>query len=278
MVVTSRRYNADVCGPPSLPHRPRVSGGGRPAGSRLPPTRFPEGRDRRRTLVVVAAREFFLQGSLFDGGEPEVDVSFAGLRRIDLDADSWVEHVPGWLRGSDELFAELLDTGRFDQREVWMYDRKVLEPRLTAGWSTDVGSADLPRPLQAISAALSQRYGVAFDRIWVNLYRDGGDSVAWHGDRNRHTHRNPLVATVSLGARRRFLLRPRGGRTQHELRPGPGDLIVMGGAAQHDWEHTVPKESRVVGARMSVTLRHTAHLDQPGRTSEPLPERWTPAP
>ena len=75
-----------------------------------------------------------------------------------------------------------------------MYDKKVIEPRLTAGWDTDVDGADMPAALRAISAALSQRYDIGFDRIWINLYRDGRDSVAWHGDRNRHTHRNPLRA------------------------------------------------------------------------------------
>ena len=201
-----------------------------------------------------------LQGSLFDGGEPAVDRGFAGLRRIALDDRSWVEHAPGWLAGSDELFEEMVATGRFTQRTVEMYDRKVPEPRLTAGWTTDATSDALPRPLRDIAESLSERYGVAFDRIWVNLYRDGRDSVAWHGDRNRHSHRNPLVATVSLGARRRFLLRPVGGRTRLELHPGHGDLVVMGGACQHEWEHTVPKDSRTVGPRMSITLRHTAHL------------------
>ena len=225
------------------------------------------------------ARPFFLQGSLFDAGPPQVDVSFAALRRIRLDASSWVDHVPGWLAGSDEVFAELLETGRFGQREVWMYERKVPEPRLTAGWSTDVADDELPPSLQAVAEAVSGRYRVLFDRIWVNLYRHGRDSVAWHGDRNRHTHRDPLVATVSLGAPRRFLLRPRvgarAGRTV-ELRPASGDLVVMGGACQHDWEHTVPKEPRVTGARMSITLRHTTHLDAPDRpASEPLPTRWT---
>ncbi len=239
----------------------------------VPALREPDVGSRPMARSSVVA----LQGSLFDGGEPEADTSFAGLRRIELDASSWVEHVPGWLRGADELFARLLATGRFEQREVWMYDRRVLEPRLTAGWSADVEAAELPAALREISAVLSDRYGVGFDRIWVNLYRDGRDSVAWHGDRNRHTHRNPLVATVSLGARRRFLLRPRGGRTAHTLRLGSGDLVVMGGACQHDWEHTVPKEVKAVGARMSVTLRHTAHVDEPAReAAEPLPERWSP--
>ena len=203
--------------------------------------------------------EIGLQGSLFDGGRPAVDAGFAGLRRIELDERSWVDHEPGWLAGSDDLFTELVATGRFGQRTVRMYDRTVPEPRLTAGWSTDVGSGELPGPLLEIAAALSQRYAVDFDRIWVNLYRDGRDSVAWHGDRNRHTQTNPLVATVSLGARRRFLLRPVGGRPQVELHPGHGDLVVMGGACQHEWEHTVPKEAAAVGPRMSVTLRHSAH-------------------
>ena len=146
-----------------------------------------------------------------------------------------------------------------------MWERSVPEPRLTAGWSTEVAGDDVPAPLREVAAALSGHYDVAFDRIWVNLYRDGRDSVAWHGDRNQHTHVNPLVATVSLGARRRFLLRPRGGRTAVELRPGHGDLVVMGGACQHEWEHTVPKEAGVAGPRMSITLRHSrAGCPEPG--------------
>lgn len=207
--------------------------------------------------------ELGLQGSLFDGGEPAVDHDFIGLRRIALDERSWVDHAPGWLRGSDELFGELHRTGRFSQRMVTMWDRTVPEPRLTAGWSTEVEGDDVPASLRDLAAALSRRYDIAFDRIWVNLYRDGRDSVAWHGDRNRHTHANPLVATVSLGARRRFRLRPVGGRPALELRPGHGDLVVMGGACQHEWEHTVPKEAAATGPRMSITLRHSAHLSSP---------------
>jgi alkylated DNA repair dioxygenase AlkB len=198
------------------------------------------------------------QGSLFgDEGPVAVDTSYTALRRVELDGESWVDYVPGWLTGSDRVLAELLATGRWQQREVRMYDRLVLEPRLTAGWSTDVDGPDLPPSLRMITAAVSDRYGVDFDRIWVNLYRDGQDSVAWHRDRNHRTHRNPLVATVSLGARRAFRLRPRAGRTAHEFAPGQGDLLVMGGACQHAWEHTVPKSSAAVGPRISVTLRHS---------------------
>jgi alkylated DNA repair dioxygenase AlkB len=86
--------------------------------------------------------------------------------------------------------------------------------------------------------------------------------VAWHADTVRKVMRDPLVATVSLGARRSFLLRPAsGGPVARRYAPGEGDLIVMGGACQHDWQHTVPRERTASGARMSVTLRHS----RPGR-------------
>jgi alkylated DNA repair dioxygenase AlkB len=197
------------------------------------------------------------QGSLIDGGEPAIDLDFAGLTRVQLDDTSWVDHAPGWLGGSDSLFEHLLAIGAWQQRERHMYDGKVLEPRLTAGFSADASDATMPPVLAQIAAALSERYEVDFDRIWVNLYRDGQDSVAWHPDRNGKVHRNPLVATVSLGDRRRFLLRPKGGGVSHRFEPGHGDLIVMGGACQHDWEHTVPKTTKRVGPRMSVTIRHS---------------------
>lgn len=232
------------------------------------------------------------QPSLLGSGPVEPDRSFAGLRRIQLDERSWVDYAPGWLAGSDELFDELLRIGSWQQREVWMYERKVREPRLTAGWRSagtatrtwsreDVARAlrevdgeqvpdlvpggddgtgvdALPPPLREIATVLSERYGVGFDSVWVNLYRDGEDSVAWHGDRNAKVLTNPMVVTVSLGARRRFLLRPRGTtRAVHLLEPGQGDLVVMGGACQHEWEHQVPKTRRPVGPRMSVTIRHS---------------------
>ena len=210
------------------------------------------------------------QPSLLDGGTAVPDVSFAGLRRIVLDEHSWVDYGPGWLDGSDEVFEQLTAQARWQQRTVPMYDKQVLEPRLTAGWSTDASDADTPRVLTDMAAVLSRRYEVGFDRIWVNLYRSGADSVAWHGDRNRLVMTSPLVATVSLGARRRFLLRRRGTTTAtHRLEPGHGDLVVMGGRCQSEWEHTVPKTTQPVGPRMSVTIRH----------SQPAPgERWLTAP
>ena len=199
------------------------------------------------------------QPSLLDVAVPlSVAPGFPGLRRYPLDATSWVDYCPGWLRGQDALFEVLLATGAWKQRTRWMYESRVPEPRLTAGWSADASDPSVPPILPELCAALSLPYEVLFDRVWVNLYRDGRDSVAWHPDRNGRVHRNPLVATVSLGARRKFQLRPRGGgRIALELTPGAGDLVVMGGACQHDWEHCVPKTARPVGPRMSVTIRHS---------------------
>ena len=232
------------------------------------------------------------QPSLLGAGPVEPDRSFGTLRRIQLDERSWVDYAPGWLAGADELFDELLRIGSWQQRQVWMYERKVREPRLTAGWhgsntavrswsredvaralrevdgetvgdllpggDAGTGVDALPPPLREIATVLTERYGVDFDSVWVNLYRDGEDSVAWHGDRNAKVLTNPLVVTVSLGGRRRFLMRAKGTtRATTTLEPGQGDLVVMGGACQHEWEHTVPKTRRPVGPRMSVTIRHS---------------------
>jgi alkylated DNA repair dioxygenase AlkB len=204
------------------------------------------------------------QGSLFDeqDGAPERRLSFDGLRRDALDARSWLDVAPGWVPDHAALFDRLLDIAPWQQRTRRMWDDEVLEPRLVASWPT---GAPLPPEVLELTAPLSQRYGVAFDSCLVNLYRDGSDAVAWHADTVRKVLRDPLVATVSLGARRSFLLRPAaGGAVARRYAPGEGDLIVMGGACQHDWHHTVPREKSASGARMSITLRHS-------RPGHPLP-------
>jgi alkylated DNA repair dioxygenase AlkB len=206
------------------------------------------------------------QGSLFDTERGPAGHGHAGsgnallfdrLVRHRLDDRTWVDEVTGWQPGHGELFDLLLARAPWRQRERRMYDRMVLEPRMVAHWSGDA-LAELPPELEAMRVALSNRYRVDFDSVGINLYRDGRDGVAWHGDSNRKTMHNPLVATVSLGERRRFLMRPgTAGSPTHRFRPGGGDLLVMGGACQHSWQHHVPKETRGAGARMSVTLRHS---------------------
>jgi alkylated DNA repair dioxygenase AlkB len=201
------------------------------------------------------------QDSLFESSQALIEddegpaLSFRALKRHRLDHRTWLDEVTAWQPGHGELFAELLATAPWRQRERTMYDRVVLEPRMVAWWGPGV---PLPEPLEAMRAALSERYRVEFDSVGVNLYRDGHDGVAWHGDNNRKVLHDPLVATVSLGERRRFLMRPGpSGSPAHRFRPGGGDLLVMGGNCQHSWQHTVPKEPSGAGARMSVTIRHS---------------------
>lgn len=196
-----------------------------------------------------------VQASLFETArdEPRPDETFATLVRHQLDERSWVDHAPGWLHGADALFEDLVEHAPWQQRERWMYERKLPEPRLTAGYDRD---EPLPPALEAIRSTLGDRYAVPFDSVFLNLYRDGKDSVAWHGDRVARTVREPLVATVSLGHTRRFLLRPKGGGRSTRFEPASGDLLVMGGRCQTEWDHTVPKVGSA-GPRISVTVRHS---------------------
>jgi alkylated DNA repair dioxygenase AlkB len=198
------------------------------------------------------------QQCLFAFEEPAVDASFGGLMRTWLDADSWVDHQPGWLTGADVLFADLVARLPWRQREVTMYDRRLPEPRLTA-WAAGDAATELAGGVPVFAAAaqaLSRHYDRPFDTIGCNLYRDGRDSVAWHGDRERFEQENPVVVIVSLGAPRPFRMRPVSGGSAMSWLLGQGDLLVMGGACQHQWQHGVPKVAHVAGPRLSVMFRH----------------------
>ncbi|WP_426571934.1 alpha-ketoglutarate-dependent dioxygenase AlkB family protein [Aquihabitans sp. McL0605] len=194
------------------------------------------------------------QGTLLGHGEPAIDPSFGGARRVELTEGAWVDVVPGWLTGADTLFATLLDTVAWKAHEVPMYEKVVAEPRLSAWWGS-ASEQPWPEGVRPLAAALGERYGTPFDSLGANLYRDGTDSVAWHGDRVLREQPDALVAVVSLGSTRRFLLRPKGGGASVRLDPAPGDLLVMGGSCQRTWQHCVPKSAAARGPRLSVTLR-----------------------
>jgi alkylated DNA repair dioxygenase AlkB len=208
------------------------------------------------------------QASLFGTDEPGFDATFTGMRRIDLDATAWVDHLPGWLRGHDVVMDDLVRTAPWMASTRPMYDRIVAVPRLTA-WFTWSGErpADAPPIVEAMRAALSRRYDVAFTSCGCNLYRDGRDSVAWHGDRIDKEVVDPRVAIVSVGEPRKLLLRPVTGGSSHAFKLGHGDLLVMGGSSQRTWQHAVPKSS-IAGPRMSITFRHGLQ-DQPRFWVEP---------
>lgn len=203
----------------------------------------------------MASPDLTWQPSLFDTVTPGFDESFATLERIDLDPTAWVDYAPAWVGGSDELFAQVLEERDWGQRSRRMYESRVVEPRLTAPWNARSGDPLRPAVLEDIRIALSERYGVELDSVGFNLYRDGRDSVAWHGDHIKREIEEPLVALVSLGEPRRFLLRPRGGGKSRSFMLGRGDLLVTGGKTQRTWEHSVPKVAQA-GPRISLAYRH----------------------
>jgi len=200
-----------------------------------------------------------LQETLFSAGE---DVRLRdlgeGVSRTVLARGAWLDVRPGWVAGAGALFSRLEHAVPWRAERRPMYDRMVDVPRLVCFY--DVGTA-LPDPaLGAMRAALGDHYrdelGEPFETIGMCLYRDGSDSVAWHGDRiGRSSHEDTVVAIVSLGATRRFLLRPRGGGTAIHVDLSAGDLLVMGGSCQRTWEHAVPKRRRPTGPRISVQFR-----------------------
>ena len=196
------------------------------------------------------------QASLFGSDAPAIDPTFVGITRIDLDDTAWVDHLPGWLRGPDLVMDDLVQRAPWIESSRPMYDRIVDVPRLTAhyGWD-DLLADDVPPVLDDMRAALSSRYRVTFTTCGCNLYRDGRDSVAWHGDRIPLEVIDPHVAIVSVGEPRKLLLRPLGGGPSQAFRLGHGDLFVMGGSCQRTWQHAVPKVA-AAGPRMSITYRH----------------------
>jgi alkylated DNA repair dioxygenase AlkB len=204
----------------------------------------------------------FRQASLFGSDDPVFDPSFSTASRSALSGASWIEYVPGWLSGSDALFDDLMEHLELSQRTgIAMYDQLVDEPRLTSWWN-EAESNMVPLDILAdIRWALADRYGRHFDSIGFNLYRDQHDSVAWHADRHRKVVTDPIVAILSVGESRPFHMRQNrelGGGASLTWGLGNGDLLVMGGACQHEWEHCVPKRRRATGPRLSITYRHDA--------------------
>ncbi len=178
--------------------------------------------------------------------------------RIALSRGAWLDVVPGWLRGADDLFERLIEAVPWRAGRRWMYDQVVAVPRLLCHYGAD---EPLPDPVLADArCALDGRYhpeiGESLCTAGLCLYRDGRDSVAWHGDTSGRRVRETVVAIVSLGTPRALALRPRGGGGQ-TLRylVGHGDLLVMGGTCQRTWEHAVPKTARPAGPRISVQFR-----------------------
>jgi alkylated DNA repair dioxygenase AlkB len=197
------------------------------------------------------------QLGLFSTGRPAFDPAFARLERTALAGDAWVDYLPGWVAGHDALFEQLERETRWRTDRRWMYERMVDTPRLIATLPEDGPGHPL---MDEMRAALSARYGEDLQRVTLALYRDGNDSVALHGDQVARDMDEALVATVSLGNPRRFLLKPVAGGRSIGFQLGGGDLLVMGGACQRSWRHGIPKVS-AAGPRMAVMFRPTWYPD-----------------
>jgi alkylated DNA repair dioxygenase AlkB len=203
-----------------------------------------------------------VQTSLFDLPDPDAELGLGPLgglvTRQVLGRGAWVDVLPGWLSGADALFDDLLEHVPWQAERRQMYERVVDVPRLLCFY----GESDpLPHPTlvtarEALNAHYRPETGERFVTAGLCLYRDGRDSVAWHGDTiGRGRLEDTMVAIVSLGSPRHLMLRPRGGGATIKQQLGHGDLLVMGGSCQRTWEHAIPKTSRPVGPRISVQFR-----------------------
>lgn len=202
------------------------------------------------------------QTSLLGAGDPAVDPA-TPFERMALDDHSWVDVARGWLHGADTLLDALIESVDWQQHRRWMYERMVDDPRLSRWFTTD---EPLPHPaLAPVRSALEAKYDVPLGGIGLNYYRDGRDSVAPHRDRELRHLDDTLIAIVTLGARRPFLIRPKGGGKSSDISPASGDLLVMGGRTQVNWEHSVPKVKRA-GPRISVTWRWSSQKGPVDRT------------
>jgi alkylated DNA repair dioxygenase AlkB len=192
------------------------------------------------------------------------------VERIQLDATSWVDVARGWVPDADGLFAGLMQDVAWRTSKLFRYDHWVEERRLGAMWRP---GTPLPHPALAdVHRALQRQYAVQFSGFGLLQYRDGNDGQAFHRDTDMRWLDNTVIAIVSLGAKRPWLLRPKANRydhgegrgATHDVSPGPGDLLVMGGRCQADWEHSVPYlRGRSVGTRISLQWRYAYRTGRP---------------
>jgi alkylated DNA repair dioxygenase AlkB len=211
------------------------------------------------------------QLALFGRGEaPSFDPAISGAARVVLADGAWIDLARGWLSGHAQVFEELLQRVQWRAERRMMYDKEVEVPRLYA--ELPAGEQSLP-VIEQMRSALDARYGCSFERTSFALYRDGNDSVAWHGDYVAREMNEAVVATVSVGAPRRFLLRRTGGGKSIALSLGWGDLLVMGGTCQRVYQHAIPKVRQAL-PRISILMPElVGDRPPPGARCDSVPSR-----
>jgi alkylated DNA repair dioxygenase AlkB len=196
------------------------------------------------------------QSTLFAPSESR-GIDFGEAQRTELTRGAWVEIARAWLPDADDVFETLVRDVPWRAERRQMYDRVVDVPRLVHTYmiGDELPHDGLADAREALSAHYADELGEPFRTAGCCYYRDGRDSVAWHGDRiGRGNTHDTMVAIVSLGDPRRLALRPRGGGDSISIEMGHGDLVVMGGSCQRTWEHAVPKVAHA-GPRVSVQFR-----------------------
>jgi alkylated DNA repair dioxygenase AlkB len=200
-----------------------------------------------------------------DNTAPIALAPHATFERLQLDEDAWVDVCRGWLHGADALYAQAVAELPWRESKIFRYDRWVPEPRLGTWWK--VGDPPLDPVVVEAHRSLQHRYKARFDGFGYAWYRDGNDGVAFHRDRDMRWLDDTVIGILTLGAQRPWLLRPRANRydhaaeangATHDFAPASGDLVVLGGACQARWEHSVPKVDPRIGGRISLQWRWTS--------------------
>jgi alkylated DNA repair dioxygenase AlkB len=207
---------------------------------------------------IIERMDAILQGSLLDLTDRPGPGPLDQMERTVLSAGAWIDVLPGWMAGADELFERLLHAVPWRGERRRMYERVVDVPRLLCFYAEGetLPDAQLTQARDALDAHYATELGEPFMTAGLCLYRDGRDSVAWHGDTiGRSSTEDTIVAILSLGTPRPLLLRPVGGGSALRYDVGHGDLLVMGGSCQRTWQHSIPKSARPIGPRNSVQFR-----------------------
>ena len=194
--------------------------------------------------------------SLFDD-EPTEILPFDGSALL----YDWVLGDLGW----ESVMHQLIDSVPWESHQIRMFGKEYPQPRLVA-WFGDPGSEysysglrmnvrPWTKVIQELREIAEHHAGVMFNSVLVNLYRDGNDKVSWHRDNEPELGPTPTIASLSLGAPRRFKFRHINSREGVETVLHPGSLVIMSGLSQSCWEHEIPRQAAVRDPRINLTFR-----------------------